>query len=112
METDILIIGGGLSGLVATWQLRHADKNASLLEARGRFGGRILTSSGEDGADCDLGPTWFWPGQPLVASLLHHFNIPSYEQFADGDVLLQAEDGRIDRITAPSPMAGDRKSVV
>jgi monoamine oxidase len=109
MQTDILIIGGGLSGLIATWQLRYAGKNASVMEARTRFGGRILTMRGDDGADCDLGPSWFWPGQPLVASLLNHFNIPSYEQFSDGAVLLQEMDGRIDRTTASSPMAGARR---
>ena len=109
MQTDILIIGGGLSGLIATWQLRYAGKNASVMEARTRFGGRILTIRGDDGADCDLGPSWFWPGQPLVASLLNHFNIPSYEQFADGAVLLQEMDGRIDRTPALSPMAGSRR---
>ena len=109
MQTDILIIGGGLSGLIATWQLRYAGKNASVIEARTRFGGRILTTRGDDGADCDLGPAWFWPGQPLVASLLNHFNIPSYEQFADGDVLLQEMDGRIERTSASSPMAGSRR---
>ena len=68
MQTDILVIGGGISGLTATWQLRNAGINASVMEARTRFGGRILTVGGDDGADCDLGPSWFWPGQPLVAS--------------------------------------------
>jgi monoamine oxidase len=109
MQTDILIIGGGLSGLVAVWQLRYAGKNAIVMEARARFGGRILTTKGDDGADCDLGPSWFWPGQPLVAALLNHFNIPSYEQFADGAVLLQEMDGGVDRVTASSPMAGARR---
>ena len=109
MQTDILIIGGGLSGLIATWQLQSAGINASLMEARTRFGGRILTVRGNDGAGYDLGPSWFWPGQPLVAGLLNHFNIPSYQQFADGAVLLQEGDGRIDRTTSESPMAGARR---
>jgi monoamine oxidase len=109
MQTDILIIGGGLSGLIATWQLRNAGISASLIEARPRFGGRVLTVRGDDGADCDLGPSWFWPGQPLVAGLLSHFKIPFYEQFADGALLFQEMDGRIDRITGSSPMAGSRR---
>ena len=109
MQSDILIIGGGISGLIATWQLRYTGINASVIEARTRFGGRILTVMGDDGANCDLGPSWFWPGQPLVASLLNHFNIPSYEQFADGSVLFQKMDGRIDRTTVSSPMAGARR---
>ena len=103
MKTDVLIIGGGLSGLFATWQLRSAGVNASLLEARARFGGRVLTIGD---ADCDLGPSWIWPGQPLVISLLEHFKIPCYEQFAEGAILFQQMDGIIERIVHTSPMAG------
>lgn len=109
MRTDILIIGGGLSGLLATWQLRHEGIDACVMEARTRFGGRVLTVGGDDGADCDLGPSWFWPGQPIVASLLRHFNIPYYQQFVDGALLFQNLDGSIERNTGPSPMAGSRR---
>jgi monoamine oxidase len=44
-----------------------------------------------------------------VASLLNHFNIPSYEQFAHGAVLIQEMDGRIYRTPGASPMAGSRR---
>ncbi|MEM7029443.1 MAG: FAD-dependent oxidoreductase [Chloroflexota bacterium] len=108
MQTDILIIGGGVSGLTATWQLQQAGIDVHLIEARDRFGGRILTI-GDDGADCDMGPSWFWPGQPLIASLLKHFDIPHYEQFATGQLLFQQMDGSIVRLTEPSPMAGSRR---
>jgi monoamine oxidase len=80
----------------------------SVIEARNRFGGRILTAGNND-ADCDLGPSWFWPGQPLVAGLLEHFRIPHYAQFADGDILLQRADGKIERSSSPSPMTGSRR---
>jgi len=106
MQTDILIIGGGISGLLATWQLRYAGINTVLLEARDRFGGRILTVGGDNGANCDLGPSWFWSGQPLIASLLNHFNIPYYQQFTEGAVLFQRSDGSVERAIDSSPMAG------
>ena len=106
MQREILIIGGGLSGLTATWLLRRAGLNASVLEARERFGGRILTFDNDSGVECDLGPSWFWPGQPLVASLLTHFDIPYYEQYATGDLLFQQMDGRIVKVPDPSPMMG------
>ncbi len=89
--------------------MQSIGANLVIMEARTRFGGRILTVGGEDGYDCDLGPSWIWPGQPLVASLLNHFNISYYDQYVDGAVLLQQMDGRVEKITGPSPMSGARR---
>ena len=36
---DVVIIGGGIAGLSAAWQLRHRD--LLLLEAEDRLGGRL-----------------------------------------------------------------------
>ena len=60
MGIDILIVGGGISGLTASWQLQNAGLKVCLIEARERVGGRILTQG--DSA-CDMGPSWFWQGQ-------------------------------------------------
>lgn len=103
-DADIVVIGGGLSGLMATWQLQLAGVDVRLLEARDRLGGRILTV--DEQAHCDLGPSWFWRGQPLIATLLHHFDIPFFEQHAAGDVLMEGADGQVMRGPGPSPMAG------
>jgi len=105
-QTENLIIGGGLSGLMAMWQLNRAGVDCRLIEARSRFGGRIWTLNDEHGAQCDMGPSWFWPGQPLVASLLKHFNIPYYEQYANGSTLFQHPDGSVVTALDTSPMAG------
>jgi len=109
MQTDVLVVGGGLSGLSAVWRLQSAGIDASVLEARTRFGGRICTARESGEIACDLGPSWFWPGQPLIARLLQHFDMPYYEQFADGSVLFQMGDGRVERIAEPSPMRGARR---
>mgnify|MGYP002630675935 CR=1 FL=1 len=103
MQTDILIVGGGISGLTAAWQLQNAGRKVCLIEARDHVGGRILT---EGASSCDLGPSWFWPGQPLIASLLEKFGIPSFEQFAKGKVLWQDEQGQVQDYPMRSPMAG------
>ena len=72
---DILIVSGGISRLTESWQLQNAGLKVCLIEARERVGGRILT---QGDAFCDMGPSWFWLGQPLVSSLLDKFKIPSF----------------------------------
>jgi monoamine oxidase len=42
-KTDVLVLGGGVSGLAAAGDLARAGFRVTLLEARRRLGGRILT---------------------------------------------------------------------
>ena len=113
-KCEILVVGGGLSGLSATWQLRKAAIDTTLLEARDRVGGRVLTVSNDSGnksnsggkaADCDLGPSWIWPGQPLVANVLKQLAIATYEQYSAGQVLYQLPNGDVHVAPESSPMA-------
>lgn len=103
-QSEIIVIGAGFSGLMAAWQLQAAGVDVRLLEARERVGGRVLTVDKQ--AHCDLGPSWFWRGQPLIATLLDHFDIPFYEQHAEGDLLVEQADGQVVRMSGPSPMVG------
>ncbi|MGX7741755.1 flavin monoamine oxidase family protein [Rhodopseudomonas parapalustris] len=93
MRTTVAIVGGGLSGLYAARLLHAAGIDFQLLEARDRFGGRILSlnSAGRPSADgFDLGPSWFWPGmQPAMAALARELRLAVFPQHSEGDVLFE-----------------------
>jgi len=42
-EPDVLVLGAGISGLQAAWLLEDQGLNVSVIEARERVGGRIMT---------------------------------------------------------------------
>ena len=47
----VVILGAGLSGLAAAWEMSNAGWNCTVLEASGRSGGRSLTARGGDHLD-------------------------------------------------------------
>ena len=55
----IIVIGGGLAGLCAAYELREAGHNVTVLEARTRPGGRVFTIRGQfaDGLIAEAGAT-------------------------------------------------------
>ncbi len=105
MKTDVAIIGGGLAGLALADAL-HADGiDFQLFEARNRFGGRIKTAN-QSGAAFDLGPAWFWQGQPRMAAAAKRFGLTVFEQFSVGDVLAEDQNGTVRRGAGFASMAG------
>lgn len=92
-RTAVVIVGGGLSGLNAARCLQQAGADFQLLEARERFGGRILSvdASGQQSPDgFDLGPSWFWPSMhPRMGQIVHGLGLESFAQYSDGDVVVE-----------------------
>ncbi|SCZ70938.1 monoamine oxidase [Epibacterium ulvae] len=105
MKTDILIVGGGLSGLALAQGLTEQQRDFQLIEARDRFGGRIL-SKNLDNEAYDLGPAWFWEGQPRIAALIAKLGLSHFEQYAKGALTYEDENGYVERGRGFSSMAG------
>lgn len=58
---DVIIVGAGLSGLIAADELTRAGLNVKVLEANDRVGGRTLDSRLEDGNAIEMGGQWIGP---------------------------------------------------
>ncbi len=102
----MIIIGAGLSGLYLAHRLQQQDYPVTLLEARDRLGGRIMSKKidAHQHARIDLGPAWVWPQmQPRLNRLLEELGVEVFAQYVDGDSLLQASDGGVQRHPGPSP---------
>jgi monoamine oxidase len=72
-----VVIGAGLSGLAAAYALRRADWDVTVLEARERLGGRILSYSFPESPDlvCELGGEWVGASHERVQALCREFGI-------------------------------------
>jgi len=76
-ETDVLIVGAGVAGLAAAAELASSGRRVTVLEARDRIGGRILTLH-PDQTDfpVELGAEFVHGHPPELLRLLQEANAP------------------------------------
>jgi len=105
---SVIVIGGGLSGLYAAWQLQKKNIDVIVLEARDRCGGRILSPLSDSvntksQSATDLGPAWVWPQlQPRLQGLMTELDISLFKQFVQGKMLYERQGQGIDQYAGPS----------
>lgn len=83
----VVVVGGGLSGLsAAVWLRTQGGVDVTVVEARRRVGGRVMTveSASEVGGRFDLGATWHWPDHTAVAELGRRLGLTTIDQFDQG----------------------------
>ena len=83
LAVDVVIIGGGISGLQVARGVLSAGLSCLILEARARVGGRLLSRAG-----VDLGATWSWHGETRVAKLAAELGVARFAQHESGDAIL------------------------
>jgi monoamine oxidase len=86
---EVIIIGGGLSGLTTAYHLHKQHIRFKVLEAQSRLGGRIETIFGENQTPMEMGATWFGKEHRNVHSLLSELSIPFFEQYTEGIALFE-----------------------
>lgn len=116
-ETEVLVIGAGLSGLATAYELKKRGIPFHILELTPRIGGRVRTVQyrlpGEPVMTADSGMEEYWDSNPGV-KLLSELKLPTRSDFAVSSMVLkgqlesiaEGEDGPgyIKRILTPSEL--------
>jgi monoamine oxidase len=91
VDVGVVVVGAGLSGLMAARKLQRAGRSVRVLEAADRTGGRTYTSEA-DGSPVDLGGLWVAPDHHEVLALVEEFGLRTRRQPAAGRIVLVLDD--------------------
>lgn len=104
-EVDVVVVGGGYSGLMSAYDLHQTGLKTVVLEAKSKIGGKSRSFKLQSGPGIvELGATWINnKTQPEVFKLTQEFGLVTLEQYTDGASVVQGADGSVQRI----PQEGD-----
>lgn len=94
----MIVVGGGISGLQAAYNVQQAALSSIVLEARNRVGGKLLAVEAPEqvGGGIDLGGAWINDSnQSRVYSLARRLGLDLFEQATDGDCIVQQSNGEV-----------------
>lgn len=96
-DVDVAVIGAGIAGLTATRALNQAGYRVVCIEARDRIGGRAV-SQHVAGMTIDLGATWFWHNEQLIAKLTDQLQVDTFAQALAGDAMFEPPERPAQRL--------------
>ena len=74
-DYDIIIIGGGISGLFTAYKLSETNKNIILFESSNRLGGKIITIQKGKGISYEAGAARFHKSHSKILALIHELEL-------------------------------------
>jgi monoamine oxidase len=95
---NVVVVGAGFAGLAAALDLHDAGLSVTVLEARERVGGRVLSIELENGQIAELGAEWIMPDDDVLQATIDRLGLTASE--AGIDYLRREPRGR-----AAVPMA-------
>ncbi|KIY02166.1 uncharacterized protein Z520_02304 [Fonsecaea multimorphosa CBS 102226] len=106
-KVDVVVVGGGFSGVQAAWDIQKAGLSCVLLEAKHRIGGRSRSQQLQSGPGIvELGATWInKKTQPKVYATAKRLGLDIVDQYTEGDEVWQFQDGTVVRASPGSSEA-------
>ncbi|MDT5014350.1 MAG: monoamine oxidase [Mycobacterium sp.] len=84
-DADVIIVGAGLSGMIAARKLVDAGLQPLILEADERVGGRILTQEVMPGVPVELGAQWIGDTHERMFRLAAELDVETFPQYDEGE---------------------------
>jgi monoamine oxidase len=82
---DVVVVGAGLSGLVAAREVAAAGRSVAVVEARDRVGGRVLNHRLDSGGVVESGAAFVGPTQDHILALADDLGIETFKEYAKGN---------------------------
>ena len=87
-RVDVVVVGAGLAGLQTARSLVARGKSVTVLEARGRVGGRTLNHDLGNGKVVEVGGQWVGPTQDHLLKLAETLEVKTFKTFFQGEGVL------------------------
>jgi monoamine oxidase len=94
-QVDVVVVGGGISGLVAARRVASRGRSVLLVEARDRVGGRVLNHHLKSHAVIESGGAFVGPTQNHILRLAEELGVPTFRERVKGNsVYVSSTTGR------------------
>ena len=101
---DVVVVGAGLAGLTAAREVLRSGRSVTVLEARDRVGGRVLSHPLEGDAVAELGGMFTGPTQDHIQALARDVGVGFFPTYNTGNNIFVGGDGRREEYPADTPL--------